>query len=138
MTPRITHGLAPLRVVGAVLLLSGVMAAHAEWQPYGAAAVGGERYYLDPATIKPTAVGFTVVVLSTYPVPIKESFGTFQSVKSDIEMDCGKHQLRDIALQFHRRSMGKGKVVFQQMGTDSFQSWPAGSLNEILHEVLCQ
>ena len=53
-------------------------------------------------------------------------------------MDCGKHQLRDIALQFHRQSMGKGKVVFQQMGTDSFQSWPAGSLNEILHEVLCQ
>lgn len=114
------------------------MAAHAQWQPYGAAAVGGERYYLDPATIKPTTVGFTVVVLSTYPVPIKESFGTFQSVKSDIEMDCDKHQLRDIAIQFHRQSMGKGKVVFQQAGSGSFQSWPAGSLNEILHEVLCQ
>lgn len=96
----------------------------------------GERYYLDPATIKPTAVGFTVVVLSTYPVPIKESFGTSQSVKSDIEMDCD--QLRDIAIQFHRQAMGKGTVVFQQAGSGSFQSWPAGCLNEILHEVLCQ
>jgi hypothetical protein len=124
--------------VGVLLLLVVTAAVHAEWQPYGAAAVGGERYYLDPATIKPTPVGFTATVLSTYPVPIKESFGTFQSVKSDIEMDCGKHQLRDIAIQFHRQSMGKGKVVFQQLGSGSFQSWPAGSLNEILHEVLCQ
>jgi hypothetical protein len=131
--------MAPLRaLVGVLLLLVVTAAVDAEWQPYGAAAVGGERYYLDPASIKPTAVGFTVVVLSTYPVPIKESFGTFQSVKSDIEMDCGKHQLRDIDIRFHRQSMGKGRVVFEQMGSGSYQSWPAGSLIEILHEVLCQ
>jgi hypothetical protein len=131
--------MAPLRaLVGVLLLLVVTAAVHAEWQPYGAAAVGGERYYLDPATIKPTPVGFTVTVLSNYPVPIKESFGTFQSVKSAVELDCGKQQLRDIDIQFHRQPMGKGKVVFQQMGTGEFSSWPVGSLNERLHEALCQ
>ena len=66
-------------------LLAGDMAVKAEWQPYGSSAVGGERYYLYPATIQPTSVGFAVVVLSNYPVSIKESFGTFQSVRSEVE-----------------------------------------------------
>ena len=114
------------------------MAVQAEWRPYANAEVGGERYYLDPATIKPTPVGFTLAVLSNYPVPIKESFGTFQSVRSDIELDCANHQLRDISMKFFRKPMGKGKVVYQEMGTGRFQSWPEGSLNERLHERVCQ
>ena len=99
--------------------------------------MGGGRYFLDPATIKPTLVGFTLVVLSNYPVPIKESFGTFQSVRSNIEMDCENHQLRDIAIRFYRKPIAKGKVVFKEMGSGTFQSWLEGSLNEILHEVIC-
>jgi hypothetical protein len=73
--------------------------------------VGGERFYLDPATIQPTSVGFAVVVLSNYPVPIKESFGDFQSVRSEVELDCINHHLRDIGIQFYRQSLGKGKRV---------------------------
>ena len=126
------------RLLTSTLLLTGSLAVQAEWQPYATAEVGGERYYLDPATLQPTPVGFTAVVLSSYPVPIKESFGTFQSVRSEIEMDCTHHQLRDIAIRFHRKPMAKGKVVFQEMGSGTFQSWPEGSLNEILHEVICQ
>ena len=126
-----------LKSIVSSLLLTGSLAVQAEWQPYATAEVGGERYYLDPATLQPTPVGFTVVVLSSYPVPIKESFGTFQSVRSEIEMDCTNHQLRDIAIRFHRKPMAKGKVVFQEMGSGTFQSWPEGSLNEILHEVVC-
>ena len=125
------------RLLTSTLLLTGSLAVQAEWQPYATSEVGGERYYLDPATLQPTPVGFTVVVLSSYPVPIKESFGTFQSVRSEIEMDCTNHQLRDIAIRFHRKPMAKGKVVFQEMGSGTFQSWPEGSLNEILHEVVC-
>jgi hypothetical protein len=128
---------ATLRLLASSVLLTGSLAVHAEWQPYASAEVGGERYFLDPATIKPTPVGFTLAVLSNYPVPIKESFGTFQSVRSDIEMDCENHQLRDISMKFFRKPMGKGKVVFQEMGTGNFQSWPEGSLNEMLHEVVC-
>lgn len=63
-------------------LLTGTLAAEAEWQPYGSTEVVDERYYLDPSTIQPTSVGFATVVLSNYPVPIRESFGTFQSVRS--------------------------------------------------------
>ena len=126
------------RLLTSTLLLTGSLAAQAGWQPYAMAEVGGERYYLDPATLQSTPVGFTAVVLSSYPVPIKESFGTFQSVRAEIEMDCTHHQLRDIAIRFHRKPMGKGKVVFQEMGSGTFQSWPEGSLNEILHEVICQ
>ena len=125
------------RLLTSTLLLTGSLAVQAEWQPYATAEVGGERYYLDPATLQPTPVGFTAVVLSSYPVPIKESFGTFQSVRSEIEMDCTHHQLRDIAIRFHRKPMAKGKVVFQELGSGTFQSWPEGSLNEILHEVIC-
>jgi hypothetical protein len=66
-----------------------------------------------------------------------ESYGTFQSVRSNIEMDCEDHQLRDISMKFFRKPMGKGKVVFQEMGTGNFQSWPDGSLNAMLHEVVC-
>ena len=128
---------ARLRLLNIALLLTSSLAVQAEWQPYASAEVGGERYYLDPATIQSTPVGFTAVVLSSYPVPIKESFGTFQSVRSEIEMDCTNHQLRDIAIRFYRKPMAKGKVVFQQLGSGTFQSWPEGSLNEILHEVLC-
>ena len=128
---------ARLRLLNIALLLTSSTAVQAEWQPYASAEVGGERYYLDPATIQPTSVGFSLVVLSSYPVPIKESFGTFQSVRSEIEMDCTNHQLRDIAIRFHRKPMAKGKVVFQEMGSGTFQSWPEGSLNEILHEVVC-
>jgi hypothetical protein len=87
------------------------MTLKAEWQPYGSSAVGGERFYLDPATIQPTSVGFAVVVLSNYPEPIKESFGAFQSVRSEVELDCKNHHLRDIGIQFHRQSLGKGKRV---------------------------
>ena len=119
-------------------LLTGTLAAEAEWQPYGSTALGGERYYLDPSTIQPTSVGFAAVVLSNYPVPIKESFGTFQSVRSEVEMDCKNHQLRDISIQFYRQPMGKGRLIFQAMGTGGFQSWPPGSLNEILHELICK
>ena len=119
-------------------LLAGTLAAEAEWQPYGSTALGGERYYLDPSTIQPTSVGFAAVVLSNYPVPIKESFGTFQSVRSEVEMDCKNHQLRDIGIQFYRQPMGKGRLIFQAMGTGGFQSWPPGSLNEILHELICK
>ena len=126
------------RLLTSTLLLTGSLAAQAEWQPYATAEVGGERYYLDPATLQSTPVGFTAVVLSSYPVPIKESFGTFQSVRSEIEMDCAHHQLRDIAIRFHRKPMGKGKVVLQELDSGTFQSWPEGSLNEILHEVICQ
>ena len=126
-----------LKSIVSSLLLTGSLAVQAEWQPYATAEVGGERYYLDPATLQPTPVGFTVVVLSSYPVPIKESFGTFQSVRSEIEMDCTHHQLRDIAIRFYRKPMAKGKVVFQELGSGTFQSWPEGSLNEILHEVIC-
>ena len=129
---------ASLRTLSRLLLLTSSLAVQAEWQPYARAEVGGESYYLDPATILPTSVGFSLVVLSSYPVPIKESFGTFQSVRSEIEMDCTNHQLRDIAIRFHRKPMAKGKVVFQEMGSGTFQAWPEGSLNEILHEVICQ
>ncbi len=129
---------ARLRLLTITLLLTGSLAVQAEWQPYATAEVGGERYYLDPATLQPTPVGFTLVVLSNYPVPIKESFGTFQSVRSEIEMDCTHHQLRDMAIRFHRKPMAKGKVVFQDTGSGTFQSWPAGSLNEILHKEVCQ
>ena len=129
---------ASLRTLSTLLLLTSSLAVQAEWQPYASAEVGGERYYLDPATLQPTPVGFTAVVLSSYPVPIKESFGTFQSVRSEIEMDCTNHQLRDIAIRFHMKPMAKGKVVFQEMGSGTFQSWPEGSLNEILHQVICQ
>jgi hypothetical protein len=119
-------------------LLTGTLAVEAEWQPYGSTVVGGERYYLDPSTIQPTSIGFAAVVLSNYPVPIKESFGTFQSVRSEVEMDCKNHQLRDIGIQFYRQPMGKGRLIFQAMGTGGFQSWPPGSLNEILHELICK
>jgi hypothetical protein len=79
---------ASLRTLSTLLLLTSSLAVQAGWQPYATAEVGGERYYLDPARIQSTPVGFTAVVLSSYPVPIKESFGTFQSVRSEIEMDC--------------------------------------------------
>jgi hypothetical protein len=97
---------------------------------------------LGSATIKPKPVGFTVTVLGNYPVPIpvpiKESFGTFQTVKPAVEVYCEKQQLRDIDIQFYRQPMVKGKVVFQQMGSGEFSLWPFGSLNERLHEALCQ
>jgi hypothetical protein len=123
---------ASLRTLSTLLLLTGSLAIQAGWQPYATAKVGGERYYLDPATIRSTPVGFTLVVLSNYPVPIKESFGTFQSVWSKIEMDCTHLQLRDMAIRFHRKPMAKGKVVLQDTGSGTFQSWPDGSLNEIV------
>ncbi len=44
----------------------------------------------------------------------------------------------NMAIRFHRKPMAKGKVVFQDTGSGTFQSWPAGSLNEILHKVVCQ
>lgn len=95
-------------------LLTGTLAVEAEWQPYGSTVVGGERYYLDPSTIQPSSVG------------------------SEVEMDCKNHQLRDIGIQFYRQPMGKGRLIFQAMGTGGFQSWPPGSLNEILRELICK
>ena len=55
---------ARLRLLTSTLLLTGSLAVQAEWQPYATAEVGGDRYYLDPATLQPTPVGFAVVVLS--------------------------------------------------------------------------
>lgn len=53
-------------------------------------------------------------------------------------MDCGNQLLRDIDIRFYPRPMAKGKALYQVLGDGVFQAWPAGSLNEILHTVLCR
>jgi len=128
----------PKGALGTVMLLLTSLSAHAEWQAYASTEVGGQTYYLNPTTIKPSPIGITVEVLSNYPVPIKESFATFQSIQSAVEMDCVNNQLRDIDMRFHPKPMGQGKVAYQEMGSGEFQSWPPGSVNERLHDILCQ
>jgi hypothetical protein len=114
---------ATLSILASSLFLTGSLDVYAEWQPYASAAVNGERHFLDPARIKPTPVGF---VLSNYPVPIKNSFGTFQSVGLDIEMDCENHQLRDISMKFLRTPMGKGKGSFKKWAPAIFNPGRTG------------
>lgn len=114
---------ATLSILASSLFLTGSLDVYAEWQPYASAAVNGERHFLDPARIKPTPVGF---VLSNYPVPIKNSFGTFQSVGLDIEMDCENHQLRDISMKFLQTPMGKGKGSFKKWAPAIFNPGRTG------------
>jgi hypothetical protein len=122
----------------AMLWLSLMTEAHAAWVPYGEAEMLGNVYYLDPESIRKSDAGFIVNILSTYPAPIRESFATFQSVQSQVEMDCHNKQLREVFMNFHKQAMGRGRVVHTERGQGDFNTWPPGSLNAILHEVVCE
>jgi hypothetical protein len=89
-----------LKALLCVRLLIATTAVQAECQPYAYIEVGGEGYYPDPATIQPNWIGFALVVLRNFTVPIRESFGTFQSIISGIELDCKTISCEILAFSF--------------------------------------
>ncbi len=122
----------------AVLFITVMADVHAAWVPYGETELVGNIYYIDPDTLRKSEAGYIFNILSNYSVPIRESFATFQSVQSQVELDCRHRQLREIFINFHQQPMGKGRVVHTERGQGNFIAWPPGSVNELLYSVVCQ
>ena len=72
----------------AVLFITVMADVHAAWVPYGETELVGNIYYIDPDTLRKSEAGYIFNILSNYSVPIRESFATFQSVQSQVELDC--------------------------------------------------
>lgn len=134
---------APLfrRSLHLIALLAACSSAHADWSYLTESAQGGDAYYIDASTIRPSGPKrFRIWILRDSSTPDQDAGGNgnFYSTKSQREYDCSQDSARITYLVGYRERMGSGEVVFSASGANrSFEPVIPGSINWRIMSQVC-
>ena len=119
-----------------LLLVSG--AAQAGWEPIAGSAGPEAVEYINRLTIQKSSHGYKVWLLHDFRTVQKAGFGTYRSLKTLQEFDCGGNRRRSLANLFYPGAMADSSVVFTSKSVGNWVPLSPGStadavLNEVCH-----
>ena len=124
-----------------VLLLGMVVSqpVWAEWVELGRVEAGAGSFttHLDPTTVRKTAEGRRVWAMDNHDQSQTESFGSFQSTKDLLEIDCAGERMKALQGMYYSGPKGSGKVVSQYDNPGKWQVVSPGSLGEARLKAVC-
>ena len=124
-----------------ILLMLVSQPAWAEWVELGRAGSGPDMavtVYFDPETLRKTHNGRREWAMHSFDQRQTRSWGTFQSVKSLNEFDCGGERTRSLQLVWYSGPMGEGRVVSSDNSPDEWIVGSPGSIAEAQLKAVCR
>ena len=117
-----------------LLLASG--AAQAGWEPLAGFTSSEADEYINRLTIQKSSQGYKVWLLHNFRTVQKAGFGSYRSLKTLQEFDCGGNRRRSLANLFYPGAMADSSVAFT---SKSIGNWvpvvPGSSAEAVLKEV---
>jgi len=96
------------------------------------------RTYIDPATISKAGNMVKLWTLTDRKTPRTIAGVAHLSMKLQEEYDCKEKQSRGLAISYHSKNMGQGKVVYSDSVTREWEPVGYGSAGEILWKFACK
>lgn len=94
--------------------------------------------YIDPATITKAGNMVKLWTLTDRKTPRTIAGIAHLSMKMQEEYDCKEKQSRGLAVSFHSKNMGQGKVVYSDSVINEWEPIGHGSAGEILWKFACE
>ena len=94
--------------------------------------------FVDPATISRAGNMVKLWTLTDRKIPRTIAGVTHLSMKLQEEYDCKEKRSRGLAVSYHAKNMGQGKVVYSDSVINEWEPVGHGSAGEILWKFACE
>lgn len=118
-----------------LLLASGMV--QAAWEPLGGATSPEADEYINRLTIQKSPMGYKVWLLHNFRTVQKAGFGSYRSLKTLQEFDCGGNRRRSLANLFYPGAMADSSVAFTSKSIGNWVPVVAGSSAEAILKEVC-
>ena len=108
-----------------LLLVSGTV--QAGWEPLAGSINSEADEYINRLTLQKSSLGYKVWLLHNFKTVQKAGFGSYRSLKTLQEFDCGGNRRRSLANLFYPGAMADSSVAFTSKSVGNWVPVTSGS-----------